>query len=323
MGRDGTVRGYYAMVLDITPRKTAELKLAAKEKLLRGLTDHLPALVSYIDRDEVFQFNNQPYEQWLNKPLSEITGHRVREACGDEAYFKYKRFFDEALSGKKTDFAFARERDGAKHYYASAYIPQFDEDGEVIGVCSMINDITDLKKVELQLIKLARFDSLTGMPNRVQFDESLRKAIARSRRSGLAMALMYLDIDHFKTINDTYGHQAGDEALIEFSIRLTKSVRKTDQVARLSGDEFVIILEEMKSVEEAEIVARKIIHAMETEFVLGGTHYQVSTSIGIAILRADDADQQTLLRRADQALYRAKHGGRNAYRIDETDIEGT
>jgi diguanylate cyclase (GGDEF)-like protein/PAS domain S-box-containing protein len=323
LDRHGKVRGFYAMVLDITPRKTAELKLGAKEKLLRGLTDHLPALVSYIDRDEIFQFNNQPYEQWLNKPLSEITGKHVREACGDEAYFKYKRFFDEALAGKKTDFAFARERDGVKHYYTSAYIPQFDEDGQVVGVCSMINDITDLKKVELQLIKLARFDSLTGLPNRIQFDESLRKAMARSRRGGLAMALMYLDIDHFKTINDTYGHQAGDEALIEFSIRLAKSVRKTDQVARLSGDEFVIILEEMKSVEEAEIVARKVIHAMEPEFVLGATRYQVSTSIGIAVLRADDNDPQALLRRADQALYRAKHGGRNAYRLDEAESEPT
>jgi diguanylate cyclase (GGDEF)-like protein/PAS domain S-box-containing protein len=314
---NGKIRGFYAMVLDITPRKTAELKLFAKEKLLRGLTDHLPALVSYIDRDERFQFNNQPYEKWLDKPLSEITGHHVREACGDEVYFKYKRFFDQALAGAKTDFAFAAERDGVKRYFTSAYIPQFDEDGEVVGVCSMINDITDLKKVELQLIKLARVDALTGLPNRVQFDETLRQAIARSRRSGLAMALMYLDIDHFKTINDTYGHQAGDEALCEFAKRLSVSVRKTDHVARLSGDEFVIIIEEMKSVEEAEIVARKVIQAMEVEFSLGGTQYQVTTSIGIAILREDDTEPQSLLRRADQALYRAKKSGRNAYRADD------
>jgi len=222
------------------------------------------------------------------------------------------------MAGAKTDFAFAAERDGVKRYFTSAYIPQFDENGEVVGVCSMINDITDLKKVELQLIKLARVDALTGLPNRVQFDETLRQAIARSRRSGLAMALMYLDIDHFKTINDTYGHQAGDEALCEFSKRLSASVRKTDHVARLSGDEFVIIIEEMKSTEEAEIVARKVIQAMEVEFSLGGTQYQVTTSIGIAILREDDAEPQSLLRRADQALYRAKKSGRNAYRADET-----
>ena len=310
----GRVLGFYAMVLDITPRRTVELQLVEKEKLLRGLTDHLPALVSYIDREERFQFNNQPYEKWLGKPLSEISGKHVREACGDEAYFKYKRFFDQALGGKRVDFAFAEERDGGKRYYNASYIPQFDGDGLVIGVCCMINDITEIKKVELQLIKLARVDALTGLPNRVQFDESLKKAIARSRRGGLSMALMYLDIDRFKSINDTYGHQVGDEALIEFSRRLSISVRKTDIVARLSGDEFVIILEEMKNDEEAEIVANKIIGAMGIPFMLGGVEYRVTTSIGIAVLRDDDVDAQALLRRADKALYHAKAAGRNAFR---------
>ncbi|MBV8635676.1 MAG: diguanylate cyclase, partial [Burkholderiaceae bacterium] len=313
----GNVLGFYAMVLDITPRRTAELQLAAQEKLLRGLTDHLPALVSYIDREERFQFNNQPYEAWLGKPLSEITGKHVREACGDEAYFKYKRFFDQALDGKRTDFAFANEYEDGKRYFNASYIPQFDEAGTVIGVCCMINDITEIKKVELQLIKLARVDSLTGLPNRVQFDESLKRAIARSRRGGLAMALMYLDIDRFKSINDTYGHQTGDEALVEFARRLQASVRKTDIVARLSGDEFVIILEEMKNESEVEIVANKIIAAMGPPFMLGGVEYRVTTSIGIAVLHDGDPDSQALLRRADKALYHAKAAGRNAFRSSE------
>ncbi len=313
--QSGAVRGFYAMVLDITPRKKAELLVSAKEKLLRGLTDHLPALVSYIDHDEYFRFNNQPYEKWLDKPLSEITGHHVREAVGDEAYFKYKRFFDKALAGKKVDFAFAAERDGGKRYFNSPYIPQFDEEGRVVGVCSMIQDITELKKVELKLIKLARVDALTGLPNRVRFDENLRAAMARSRRVGMAMALMYLDIDHFKSINDTYGHQAGDEALCEFARRLSASIRKTDSAARLSGDEFVVILEDMKSAEEAEIVARKILQSMETEFILAGKPHQVTASIGIAMLREEDIEPQSLLRRADQALYRTKSEGRNGYRL--------
>ena len=310
----GKVLGFYAMVLDITPRRTAELQLSAQEKLLRGLTDNLPALVSYIDREERFQFNNQPYEKWLGKPLSEITGKHVREVVGDEAYFKYKRFFDQALEGKRTDFAFADERDGSKRYYNAAYIPLFDEAGGVIGVCCMINDITEIKKVELQLIKLARVDSLTGLPNRVQFDESLKRAMARSRRGGLEMALMYLDIDRFKSINDTYGHQVGDDALVEFAHRLSSAVRRTDVVARLSGDEFVIILEEMKNEAEAEIVANKIIASMGVPFMLGGAEYRVTTSIGIAVLRDDDVDAQALLRRADKALYHAKAAGRNAFR---------
>jgi diguanylate cyclase (GGDEF)-like protein/PAS domain S-box-containing protein len=315
----GLVRGFYAMVLDITPRKKAELLLSSKEKLLRGLTDHLPALVSYIDRDEYFQFNNQPYEKWLGKPLSEITGKHVREACGDEAYFKYKRFFDMAIGGQKVDFAFATEREGGKRYFNAAYIPQFDEAGKVVGVCSMINDITDLKKVELKLIKLARVDALTGLANRVRFDENLRAAIARSRRVGMAMALVYLDIDHFKSINDTYGHQVGDEALCEFARRLSAAIRKTDSVARLSGDEFVIILEDMKTREEAEIVAGKVLQSMAADFILAGKPHKVTASMGIAILRDDDLEPQSLLRRADQALYRTKSEGRNGFRFAPED----
>ncbi|MBV8665457.1 MAG: diguanylate cyclase [Burkholderiaceae bacterium] len=313
--QDGQVWGFYALVLDITPRKLAELRLASREKLLRALTDNLPALVSYIDGEERFQFNNQPYEAWLGKPLSEITGHWVKDAVGEESYFKYKRFYDKAMTGRKVDFAFAADRDGGKRYYNAAYIPQFDENGRVVGVCSMINDITELKKVELKLIKLARVDALTGLPNRVRFDENLHAAMARSRRTGAQMALMYLDIDRFKSINDTYGHQAGDEALCEFAKRLTASVRKTDSVARLSGDEFVIILEDMKTRDEAEIVANKILKSMEPEFRLMGHAYGITTSIGIAILRQDDVDQQTILRRADQALYQAKSDGRSIYRF--------
>jgi diguanylate cyclase (GGDEF)-like protein len=129
---------------------------------------------------------------------------------------------------------------------------------------------------------------------------------------------MYCDIDHFKAINDTYGHHVGDEALREFAKRLSASVRKTDSVARLSGDEFVIILADMKSEDEAEIVARKIVQAMEVEFSTAGKHYRVTTSVGVAILHADDSEPQSLLRRADQALYQAKSAGRNGYRVAES-----
>jgi len=312
----GRARGFYAMVTDITQRKNAELKLFEEEKLLRGLTDNLPALVSYIDREGRFGFNNKPYEIWLGKSLSEITGRTVREVFGDEEFFKYKRFFDLALIGEKSDFAFSADRAGEKHYYNAAYVPQFGENGEVVGVCSMISDITELKKIEIQLTKMTRVDPLTGLANRVQFDENIRKAIARSRRSGLPMALMYLDIDHFKAINDTLGHQAGDLALREFSKRLQASVRKTDQVARLSGDEFVVLTEEMKTVDEAEIVAFKIIQSMKPEFSLDGQLVAVTTSIGIALLHDDDDEPQSLLRRADRALYRAKTEGRNVFRSE-------
>ncbi|MBC7501962.1 MAG: PAS domain-containing protein [Herminiimonas sp.] len=313
IGIDGKVVGYYSMVLDITARKDAELKQAAGEKLLRAVTDHLPVLVSFIDRDERFQFNNRLYEKWLARPLSEITGKRVEEVYGSAIYARYKPHYDRALLGETAEFEFKEEREGTMHFYQAAYMPQFDAEGKPSGVCGMINDITDLKLVENQLRILARFDSLTGLPNRSQFDEKLAEAIARSNRSGSPMAVMFLDIDHFKSINDTLGHQGGDEVLREFAQRLLHCVRKTDTVSRLAGDEFVIILEGLRMPEECEVVADKIIRAMKNDFKILGATRNVTTSIGIAVRRDDEIDGEMLLRRADDALYAAKAAGRNMF----------
>ena len=313
IGIDGSVVGFYSMILDITARKTAELKQAASEKLLRGLTDNLPALVGFIDPEERFQFNNQVYELWLDKPLSEINGRSMREVYGETNYLRYKPYFDQALKGEKVEFEFEAPRDGVPRFFRAAYAPQFDDDGNTTGVCSMISDITTLKNVENQLRILARFDSLTGLPNRNQFEEKLSEAMARSSRSKRAMAVMFLDIDHFKNINDTVGHHGGDAVLREFAQRLQRCVRKTDTVSRLSGDEFTIILEGLQFDEETSVVASKIIDSMQEDFVIGNISRTVTTSIGIAVRRADETCPDELLRRADEALYAAKSAGRNTF----------
>jgi diguanylate cyclase (GGDEF)-like protein/PAS domain S-box-containing protein len=314
VGTDGSVIGFYSMVLDITARKEAELKQAAGEQLLRALTDNLPALVGFIDRDERFRFNNRVYAEWLGKPLSEITGRSMRDVYGDETYRRYKPYFDHALAGHKADFEFEALRDEKMHFFQAAYAPQFNDDGSTSGVCSMISDITALKEVENQLRVLARFDSLTGLPNRNQFEEKLTEAIARSARSKRLMAVMFLDIDHFKKINDTVGHHGGDAVLREFAQRLQRCVRKTDCVSRLAGDEFTIILEGLQAEEEAAVVADKILNAMRDDFkVDDDTYRNVTTSIGIAVRRPDETSPEALLRRADEALYAAKSAGRNTF----------
>lgn len=313
IGPDGSVAGFYSMVLDITARKAAELKQAAGEKLLRTLTDNLPALVGFIDRDERFQFNNQLYAEWLNKPLSEITGRNMREVYGEKNYLLYKPYFDQALKGSKVEFEFDAVRGGTPHFFRAAYAPQIDGDGTISGVCSMISDITALKIVENQLRVMARFDSLTGLPNRNQFEEKLTEAMARGSRTKRPMAVMFLDIDHFKEINDTIGHHGGDQVLREFAQRLQRCVRKTDTVSRLAGDEFTIILEGLQADEEASVVAGKIISAMAEDFHIGDVSRTVTTSIGIAVRRSGDICPDVLLRRADEALYVAKSAGRNTF----------
>ena len=312
---EGRVIGFYSMVLEITARKQAQLRQQTSERLLRNVTDNLPALISFIDLDERFQFNNLPYEKWFDLPLAEITGRRVVDLLSDAEYARHQLSFAKALAGQKAEFEFVSTRADVSSVYQVSYLPQCNEDDVLSGVCVMINDITALKQVENQLRILARFDSLTGLPNRNQFDEKLADAIARSRRTQEPIAVMFLDIDHFKTINDTLGHHAGDDVLREFALRLSRSVRQTDTVARLAGDEFVIILEGVNLADQSTTVAQKIIDAMRSDFDIVGGGRPVSTSIGIAISHGDDSDGNALLRRADAALYRAKESGRNKFCI--------
>lgn len=186
----------------------------------------------------------------------------------------------------------------------------------------MLRDVTERKEAEAQLTLLARFDHLTGLANRMQFELTLQEALGRARRTRQFMALLYIDIDHFKSINDSRGHAAGDAVLVEFARRLKHSVRTTDTVARLGGDEFVIVLEQLHHEAEAELVAQKIAAATRTPIALpDATGLPATASIGIGLLQGDDRDTTTseLMATADKALYDAKRAGRNTFRMRTCD----
>jgi diguanylate cyclase (GGDEF)-like protein/PAS domain S-box-containing protein len=165
-----------------------------------------------------------------------------------------------------------------------------------------------------ELERLARVDALTGLANRRQLDERLDLALGRLRRHGTPVALMFLDVDHFKRINDTWGHAAGDKVLCSFAARLMRCVRATDLVARLGGDEFVVVVEDATLPAAAESIARKLIAEMHHCIDVGGTALTVTTSIGIGFATAP-TETTTLLAAADAALYAAKQAGRNTYRM--------
>ena len=185
----------------------------------------------------------------------------------------------------------------------------------MIGVYTSSNDITPLKQVERKLERLAQNDTLTGLPNRHMFNDGIAAALRRSQRSGTQVALLFLDIDGFKRINDSLGHAAGDEVLREFARRLSSCVRATDLVARLAGDEFVIVLEGIHTREECRFIARKIIAAMRGAFRAGDSIVSVTTSIGIALAVGGATTAEALLKRADSALYAAKGLGRDTFEI--------
>jgi diguanylate cyclase (GGDEF)-like protein/PAS domain S-box-containing protein len=179
---------------------------------------------------------------------------------------------------------------------------------------AVLRDVTERKEAEKLLMRLALHDTLTGLPNRASFEQRIESALARCRRSGKPLALILLDLDNFKPVNDTLGHEVGDRLLVAFADRLTGTLRESDLLARLGGDEFTIVAEDLKGAEDAVAIAAKTIASLSDPLDVSGHTIRVSTSIGIALYREGDTPQ-TLMRRADQALYDAKGAGRARYRL--------
>jgi diguanylate cyclase (GGDEF)-like protein/PAS domain S-box-containing protein len=298
-------------------RVVAEQKLSDNERRLRDLTNNLPVMIAYIDKDRVIRFANRTFEDWLDISPAKALNMPFADVIGSVSYGLRRDHIDRALAGERVSFEIELRGRGAIRHLQTTYIPDIDSNGAVQGIYTVAADVSALKGVESQLRLLARYDTLTGLANRFQLNEKLAEAIARSHRGKRPMAVMFLDIDHFKSINDRLGHGAGDAVLKQFAERLVGSVRLTDTIARLGGDEFVILLEELHNVEEAELVAKKIVTSVRRPFTVPGEQLAVTTSLGVVFYRGDAASTtSTLMEQADKALYRAKHEGRNTYRLD-------
>lgn len=185
--------------------------------------------------------------------------------------------------------------------------------GTAVRMTGTLHDVTELKNTEARLWHIAHHDPLCDLPNRMLMFDRLGQSIAHARRDKQQVALLLFDLDDFKRINDTYGHHAGDQLLIEVSQRLRRCVRDCDTISRLAGDEFTLIVDQLKAPRDAAIVAQKLIDTMQEPVSLDGQIVQVTCSIGIALYPADASDMEGLLKTADQAMYESKRCGKNAY----------
>ncbi len=315
IAQDGRVQGVFALSFDITAQKQAEISAQTAERRLQLIADNIPAAVSIIDPEHIYLFNNAAYERAIGKSLAEITGRPVREILGEQVYAQVLPHLDRALAGHRTQFELRQDRADGPRFLRGSYQPKCADDGTVVGVFGMILDQTELKQAEDQLRVMAEFDALTRLANRYRLYDTIAGSAARAQRHGAARALLYLDVDKFKAINDRHGHAGGDAVLVEFARRLKAATRATDTVARLAGDEFVVLLEDVREVGDAERVAEAILAAMRRPVRYIDTDIAVGTSIGIAFNTDPGEEADAWLHRADGALYAAKSAGRGSYRV--------
>jgi diguanylate cyclase (GGDEF)-like protein/PAS domain S-box-containing protein len=213
-----------------------------------------------------------------------------------------------------------------RHVHQQVEVTAHDDSGRALKLAGAVHDITQRKDAEEQIRRLAYYDALTGLPNRLLFSEQLVKAIASAQRHAQQVAIMFIDLDHFKRVNDTLGHGAGDELLRLVSARLAQSIRAEDalgrapagsmnSIARLGGDEFIVMLSDVQGVTDAATIARRLVAALDEPLTIHGTELYVTGSVGVAMYPNDGTDIDTLLMNADTAMYRAKEAGRGGFQF--------
>lgn len=318
LDRSAAAQGWEGTARNVTAQRRAEAQMFRLSSALEQTAD----AVMITDRDGVIEY--------INPAFSSVTGYSRDEALGakpnliksnrhDERF--YQRMWEQIARGDVfTEVFVNRRKDGSLYYEAKTITPVIDQSGNIVSFISTGKDITEHMETQEQLRFLAEHDVLTALPNRQVLIERMRQSLARARRRNLMVATLFMDIDQFKYVNDSLGHEVGDELLIQIAKRLVAHVREGDTVARFGGDEFVVVLDDAGSVADITGVAEKLLNALTPPFRVNGMELHATASMGISVFPSDGPDSETLLRNADNAMYRAKEAGRNSYRFFSGDM---
>jgi len=317
---DYTVNGQRTLVClarDLTDAK----KIEAKSKLIGQVVQAATEGVVILDTSRNVVSINPAYEAMFGVSAEDVLGAEAgfcTDADDPDVYDQIWEAIDR--DGNWQGELTARRSNGDTFPLWLTLDAAHMQSNTITHYVALLTDVSELKQSRQELEHIATHDSLTGLPNRILFQDRLQQAVSRSLRTGKPGAVLFLDLDRFKVINDSLGHQVGDELLIKVGDRLSTILRQEDTLARLGGDEFTLIVEQLEGEEQAMLIADKVLHAFKVPFEPGKYKLEITTSVGISIFPRDGTDVDALTKQADIAMYSAKEAGRNRYRFFTQDL---
>jgi diguanylate cyclase (GGDEF)-like protein/PAS domain S-box-containing protein len=307
------------LMLTLARQRAAADALSASEAVFRATFHQAATGIAHIAPDGRILDANEKFCRMLGYDRAELRARTVFELSGPDNREAARQFFARRLSAPASPVLPPeiekpyRRKDGAVLWVCEALGVVGDREGGPDFVVAVTQDITARKALEVRLSHDALHDALTGLPNRVLLLDRLARVLESARRHGAAAAVLYIDLDGFKEVNDRHGHAAGDALLQQAARRIEGCVRGEDTVARIGGDEFCVVLATLARAPDCEVAAGKIIEALALPFELGGTVASISASIGAALYPVHGSDGAALLAHADAAMYVAKNAGKNRF----------
>ncbi|MBV8467153.1 MAG: EAL domain-containing protein [Burkholderiales bacterium] len=320
--KDGHVRGFFVLITDITTRKRAEQAVFQEMDCLRVTLNSIGDAVIACDDTAIVTFMNPIAEAMTGWTQEDAKGQPIDTVMqlrdgpnGDVLPNPVHRALQEGSNVGAASNAVLLCRDGTVFGIKDSASPIADQSGVITGAITVFHDISETRAMALKMMHLAQYDALTDLPNRTLLQDRIAQAIQHAQRSNGRVGLLLLDLDHFKYVNDSLGHAAGDDLLQAIAKRLTHALRATDTVSRQGGDEFVVVLPQVGGADHVSQVADKLLEALSRPYDIDGTRYSPTFSMGISLYPDDGDDHDSLLQHADAAMYRAKEQGRNRYQF--------
>jgi diguanylate cyclase (GGDEF)-like protein/PAS domain S-box-containing protein len=307
-------------------RSHADQALRKSEKQLSDILENVTAYIYMKDTQGRYLFANRLLREWFAAPVEEIAGYDDTKFYDADTAVRMRdedlRVLQHGETLKTEEILFNMLTRNTK-VFMTVKLPLRRDDGSIHALCGISTDITERKDIEEHMQHLAQYDALTHLPNRALFNDRLKQAMSVAQRNKSRLALMFIDLDKFKPVNDTYGHGVGDLLLKEVALRIQDCLRESDTAARIGGDEFVVLLPAIETKQDASKVGAKILYTLNQPFALAGHVLGISGSIGVAVYPEHGKDEKLLVKSADIAMYHAKKNGRNNVKIYHSGMQET